>query len=100
MVKILDRVPSAVVIISGSDEITSPCNDQDICNGSSPVTTEQMICENVPSFTVSDGNWKFAMKGGSVKEYERNLSHSSFDKGIPIDLFPSHFNFSFPFIYH
>ena len=61
-------------MISGSDEITSPCNDQDICNGSSPVTTEQIIWENVPSFTVSDGNWKFAMKGGSVKEYERNLN--------------------------
>ena len=43
MVRMLDLVPSAVVIISGSDEIASPCNDQDIVKGSSPVTTEQMI---------------------------------------------------------
>ena len=66
MVKMLDLVPKAVVMMSGSEEMVSPCNDQAIVNGSSPVTTEQMICANVPSFTVSEGNSKLAINGGST----------------------------------
>ena len=66
----LDLVPSDVVIISGSDEIPSPCKDHEIDNGSSPVMTEHIIWTKVPSFTVSEGNWKFAINGGSAGEEE------------------------------
>ena len=39
----LDRVPIIVVVIDGSEDMTSPCNDQEILRGSSPVITEQLI---------------------------------------------------------
>ena len=66
MVKMLDLVPKDVVMMSGSEEMVSPCKDQAIVKGSSPVTTEQIICANVPSLTVSEGDSKLAINGGSA----------------------------------
>jgi hypothetical protein len=35
-------VPIMVVVSDGSDEMTSPCNDQLMVKGSSPFVTEQV----------------------------------------------------------
>ena len=67
MIKMLDRVPIIVVVIDGSEDMTSPCNDQEILRGSSPVITEQLIWTYAPSSTVSDGNWNGAILGGSME---------------------------------
>ena len=67
-------VPSKVVDILGSDDITAPCKDQDKLNGSSPLLTMQITCANSPSSMVSFPNVKGSISGGSVyKRYKRRL---------------------------
>ena len=67
-------VPSKVVDILGSDDITAPCKDQDKLSGSSPLLTMQITCANSPSSMVSFPNVKGSISGGSVyKRFKRRV---------------------------
>ena len=56
-----------VVVIAGSDDITSPFRLQVMDMGKSPLLTAQVSCANSPSFTISTPKEKGTIIGGSKK---------------------------------
>ena len=57
--------PSWVVVKSGPGPKSSPCRDQVIFKGSSPLMTEQIIWRGSPLFTAVFPNEKSKISGGS-----------------------------------
>ena len=57
-----------LVVMEGSDEITSPLRDQVILKGSSPLRTKQANWAESPSFTESVPKENGTMTGGSENQ--------------------------------
>ena len=71
----LALVPNMVVVIEGSEDITSPLRNQVIFKGSSPRLTRQVSCATSPSLMTSLPKENGTICGVSVKVcqgYESN----------------------------
>ena len=68
IVNMLVCVPNIVVVIEGSDEITSPLRLQVIEIGLSPFRIKHAICADSPWFIASVPNEKGTISGGSANK--------------------------------